>query len=133
MPVLTDPLPPARCPGCGARIVDVLTMGDGRIPYYLCGSTPSRLVCVQRTRDLRPPATANLVGLDTDDVAWLRGIGVDATATVWVSDPRIALGSCGHVTIAGRCLDTTDPGAAPTPGPVDWQGQDAIDGGHSDR
>jgi hypothetical protein len=64
MPVLTDPLPPARCPGCGARIVDVLTMGDGRIPYYLCGSTPLRSVHVPQ--DPRPPATTNLAPLDPD-------------------------------------------------------------------
>jgi hypothetical protein len=125
MPVLTEPLPPARCPGCGARIVDVLTMGDGRIPYYLCGSTPLRSVHVPQ--DPRPPATTNLAPLDPDDVAWLRGIRVEANATAWERDPRIALGSCGHVTIAGRCLDTTDPGSA------DPYNLYPADGGHPDR
>lgn len=112
--MVADTLPPAVCPRCGAH-VSLTLASDPSTPVYLCGSTPSRIVCdivIHPTRLI----DHNIGGLDPDDAAWLARLGVDvihgATAMVWDRDPRIALGPCGHVTISGECLALDDPGRA---------------------
>lgn len=116
------PLPPAVCPECRAPIRLTLA-SDPSTPVYECGSTPYRSVHDGRWMRRPPlpgwpePVTNNLLGLEPEEVDWmyrtsaslLRGAG---RAISWEHDERIALGPCGHVTIAGECLALDDPGRA---------------------
>ena len=106
----------ARCEVCDLPAVDTLR-ADPTVPLYACGSTPLRSVHNAMERFIRPSAgEPNVVPLTLDDVRRLHAIGSDVvladSPVSWTPDPRIALGPCGHVTIAGECLALDDPGRA---------------------
>lgn len=101
---MTDTLAPARCPSCGSPVTLTLA-SDPDTPVYLCGSTPSRIVCDAPAVAGGTFAVGNVAGLTIEDVVTIGRL----TNLPMVFDRRIALGKCGHVTIAGECLSLDDP------------------------